>query len=245
MTNGGAPDNNAPPVEELRRQLTALKAEVTSQQWLLEALESQSAQYRALFDLMPGSVVLLDVKGFIRDANPYFCRTMGYTREELVGKHVTQFSQEPPEIIERNIRRMISGEILQHEVANVQKDGSLRFYELREAAVTLPDGSMNILAVSNDVTDRRRAGQDRADDFTDGIARDFDNLLAAMLSNIEAAIADLPATSPARNVLTDAMLAGKRAAELTRQMLAHPGHGRSVTAETGSHQAGAKRDRPA
>ena len=57
MTNGGASDKNSPPVEELRRQLTALKAEVTSQQWLLEALESQSAQYRALFELMPGSVV--------------------------------------------------------------------------------------------------------------------------------------------------------------------------------------------
>src|SRR5579871_5320925 len=112
MTNSGAADKNAPPVEELRRQLTALKAEVTSQQWLLEALESQSAQYRALFDLMPGSVLLMDAKGFIRDANPYFCRSMGYTREELVGQHITQFSQESHELVERNIRRMISGEIL-------------------------------------------------------------------------------------------------------------------------------------
>jgi PAS domain S-box-containing protein len=246
MTNGGATDKNAPPVEELRRQLTALKAEVTSQQWLLEALESQSAQYRALFDLMPGSVVLLDVKGFIRDANPYFCRTMGYTREELVGKHVTQFSQEPSEVIERNIRRMISGEILQHEVANVQKDGSLRFYELREAAVTLPDGSMNILAVSNDVTDRRRAEQARLDVerqlfhsqkldglgvLAGGIAHDFNNLLATILSNIEVALSGLPAASPAQNLLTDALLAGKRAAELTRQMLTYSGHGRSATAE--------------
>ena len=58
---------------------------------------------------------------------------------------------------------MIAGEILQHEVTNVQKDGSLRFYELREAAVTLPDGSMSILAVSNDVTERKRAEQAKLD----------------------------------------------------------------------------------
>jgi len=53
---------------------------------------------------------------------------MCYTREDLVGLHVTQISQENPENIERNIARMIAGDVLQHEVTNVQKDGSLRFY---------------------------------------------------------------------------------------------------------------------
>src|SRR5256885_962520 len=159
MSSSDLPGNQFGPVEELRRQLTATKAELASQQWLLDALESQGAQYRALFELMPGSVVLLDSQGYVRDANPYFCRGMGYTREQLVGKHVSDISHESPEFIEKNIRRMLAGEVLQHEVTNVQKDGSLRFYELREAAVTLPDGSMNILAVSNDITDRKRAEQ--------------------------------------------------------------------------------------
>lgn len=160
MKSARPPEKSPGPVEELRRQLAALKAEVTSQKWLLDALESQSAQYRALFELMPGSVLLMDAKGFIRDANPYFCKAMGYSREELVGQHVTRISRERTEVIERNILRMISGETLQHEVTNVQKDGTLRFYELRETAVTLPDGSMNILTVANDITDRR--GADRA-----------------------------------------------------------------------------------
>lgn len=160
MKSARLPEKTPAPVEELRRQLAALKAEVTSQKWLLDALESQSAQYRALFELMPGSVLLMDSKGFIRDANPYFCKAMGYSREELVGQHVTQISREKRDVIERNILRMISGETLQHEVTNVQKDGTLRFYELRETAVTLPDGSMNILTVANDITDRR--GVERA-----------------------------------------------------------------------------------
>ena len=237
---------NPGPGEELRRQLTILKAELKSQQWLLDALEGQSAQYRALFELMPGSVVLLDSKGYIRDANPYFCRAMCYSREELVGLHVTQISQEKAEVIERNITRMIAGEILQHEVTNVQKDGSLRFYELREAAVTLPDGSMNVLAVSSDVTDRKRAEQaklemerqllhaqkmDSLGALAGGIAHDFNNLLAVIMSNVELSIADLPLSSPLQNPLTNALQAAKRAAELTRQMLADLGRGRFVTAE--------------
>ena len=154
MTSGDLPKDNRASGDELRRQLAVLKSELQSQQWLLDALESQSAQYRALFELMPGSVVLLDAKGYIRDANPYFCRAMCYAREDLIGLHVSQISQEKAEVIDRNIARMIGGEVLHHEVTNVQKDGSLRFYELREAAVTLPDGSMSILAVSNDITDR-------------------------------------------------------------------------------------------
>src|SRR6185312_17310558 len=203
MSSGNPPKTNmASSGDELRRQLTALKSELESQQWLLDALESQSAQYRALFELMPGSVVLLDAKGYIRDANPYFCRAMCYAREELVGLHVSHISMVKPEEIEQNILRMMAGEVLQHEVTNVQKDGSLRFYELREAAVTLPDGSMNILAVSNDVTDRKRAEQaklemerqllhaqkmDSLGALAGGIAHDFNNLLAVIMSNVEIA----------------------------------------------------------
>jgi PAS domain S-box-containing protein len=246
MSSGNSPKNNAPPGEELRRQLAVLKSELQSQQWLLDALESQSAQYRALFELMPGSVVLLDSKGYIRDANPYFCRAMCYAREELVGLHVSQISQANPEIIEQNISRMIAGEVLHHEVTNVQKDGSLRFYELHEAGVTLPDGSMSVLAVSSDITDRKRAEQARLEmerqllhaqkmdslgALAGGIAHDFNNLLAVIMSNIEIVISDVPVTSPVQNYLTNALLAGKRAAELTRQMLAYSGRGRYITAQ--------------
>src|ERR1700754_5015020 len=112
MSSSASPKNQPGHGDDLRRQLAVLQAELQSQQWLLDALESQSAQYRALFELMPGSVVLLDSKGYIRAANPYFCRAMCYSREELVGLHVTQISQEKAEVIERNISRMISGEIL-------------------------------------------------------------------------------------------------------------------------------------
>ena len=151
------PETNIGPVEELRRQLWALKSEVTSQQFLLDALEVQSAQYRALFELMPGSVVLLDSRGYIRDANPYFCQVTGYNREELLGMHLIDISQQRMEVIERNILRMMSGETLQEEVTQRHKDGSLGLYEMRSTAATLPDGSMTILAVCNAITMRKKA----------------------------------------------------------------------------------------
>lgn len=214
----------------------------------LPASPGHDAQYRALFELMPGSVVLLDEKGFVRDANPFFCQGMGYTREELLGMHVGKFSRERPEVIEENIHRLLAGEMLEHELINVQKDGSLRFYELREAAVTLPDGSRNILAVSNDITDRKRAEQARSEMerqllhvqkleslvvLAGGIAHDFNNLLAAMMGNVELALMDLPDTSPIHKNLKTTLAAGRRAAGLTRQMLAYSGRGKFVITEMG------------
>ena len=207
---------------------------------------NSETQYRALFDLMPGSVVLLDDRGFVLDANPYFCRHIGYTRDELLGTHVTLFSNELPQVIEQNIRRLLAGEMLEHEITNVQKDGSTRFYELRESAVTLPDGSKGILAVSNDVTDRKRAETAKLEMerrllhlqkleslgvLAGGIAHDFNNLLAAMLGNVELAMMDLPESAPTQKSLKVALAAGRRAAALTHQMLAYSGRGHFVISQ--------------
>ncbi len=121
----------------------------------VEQLRVREAQYRALFDLMPGSVLLLDAQGLVRDANPTFRRQMGYTRLELLGERVSRFTQDSRAAIETNLARVVAGEVLEHEVVNIQKNGRLRYYELREAAVTLPDGTRGVLAMSNDITARK------------------------------------------------------------------------------------------
>lgn len=56
-----------------------------------------------------------------------------------------------------------------------------------------------------------------------GIAHDFNNLLTAMQGNIALAQLDLESTHPALESLQQAELAARRAADLTRQMLAYAG----------------------
>jgi two-component system, cell cycle sensor histidine kinase and response regulator CckA len=202
--------------------------------------------YRQLFELMPGSVLLLDARGFVLDVNPAFCRQIGFSRNELVGGHVSRFSQSAIEVIDRNLARLMAGEVLEHQVTNVQKDGSPRHYELRERAITLPDGSRGVLALANDITERMRVERDRfemerqllhADKLkslgvlTGGIAHDFNNLLATITGNIELASLDLDAGSPVQPMLKEAASAAQRATDLTRQMLAFSGRGRFVVSE--------------
>jgi PAS domain S-box-containing protein len=199
--------------------------------------------YHLLFELMPGSVVLMDARGFVLDANPAFCRQIGFSREELLGLHVSRFSQDSIETIERNLTRLMAGEVLEHQVTNVQKDGSVRHYELREKAITFPDGSRGILALANDITDRLRVHQDKlemerqllhADKLKSlgllagGIAHDFNNLLTAITGNLELVMRVLDRDSPLQGELREAAVATQRATDLTRQMLAYSGRGRFV-----------------
>jgi two-component system, cell cycle sensor histidine kinase and response regulator CckA len=59
-----------------------------------------------------------------------------------------------------------------------------------------------------------------------GIAHDFNNLLAVILGNASMAMIELPADSPVRELIGPIELAARRAADLTRQMLAYAGHNR-------------------
>ncbi len=199
--------------------------------------------YRALFELLPSSVVLVDLDGRVRDVNPAFCRQIGFTREELIGQPVTRFSADPPQVVTRNLARLRSGEVLEHEVVNRHKDGSLRYYELRERMVDLPDGTRAILAVASDITERKRAEFERLElerararsgkleslsILAGGVAHDFNSLLTVVLARLELALGHAREDAVLRGSLEESALAARRAADLARQMLAYSGRGRFV-----------------
>jgi len=64
--------------------------------------------------------------------------------------------------------------------------------------------------------------------LTGGIAHDFRNLLLAILGNLDLVLEDLPSTDPLRAPVERAILASKRAADLSRQMLAYSGRGQAA-----------------
>ncbi|GAB6057743.1 hybrid sensor histidine kinase/response regulator [Desulfonatronum parangueonense] len=91
-----------------------------------------------------------------------------------------------------------------------------------------------------DVTERERMEEQRLDMerqllhtqkleslgvLAGGIAHDFNNLLSAMMGNMELALTLPSLKDPARNRILRAHTAARRAADLTRQMLAYSGKG--------------------
>ncbi len=133
----------------------------------LETAQSRSGpgredNYRQLFELSPSGIILENRQGIIVDANPSFCRTMGYKREELIGKHVHILAH--PEVrgqVNTNIAQLLAGRTLKHNVKSMHKDGTIRYMELNETKVTLPDGEEGILCIAEDVTDRVRMHEEQ------------------------------------------------------------------------------------
>lgn len=158
-------------------------SDVTERVRAEEALRERERRYQTLFDLSPAGILLEDAHGKVVDANAAICSMLGKKREELVGSNVRTFV--PPEEqdrVERHIAAILGGNTLHHEVENVGADGSRRFIELRETAVPLPDGRPGILAIVDDVTDRRNA--DAALRASERQYREKEATLRALLDSI-------------------------------------------------------------
>jgi signal transduction histidine kinase len=132
---------------------------------------------------------------------------------------------------------------LQQELASASRRGGefhvefriSRDPEIRWLALTGRLASAGrMVGIVVDVTDRRRleeklrnnAKQESLGVLSAGIAHDFNNLLTSILGYSSLLKSDLPATSPLADYANSIEDAGKRAAHLTRQILAYSGQGR-------------------
>lgn len=132
--------------------------DVTERTRAEQQMEEKEQRYRALFDLSPGGIILTDLDGTMLDANVAACNTNGYSIDELLGKNVRMFIPESDlQDVERHVEEMKLGKTLEHEVANVKKDGTLCNIELRETMISLPNGKKGILSITNDITAKKNA----------------------------------------------------------------------------------------
>ena len=120
-------------------------------------LEENEMRYRTLFEFSPGGIVLIDEKGFILESNESFCVGLGYSRDEIEGKHITHVADtDNIAFVEKNLEKILNGENLRHEVYNKYSDGTFRIRELHETRVILPDGKYGVLSISSDITEKKK-----------------------------------------------------------------------------------------
>jgi len=115
-------------------------------------------------------------------------------------------------------------------------------------AIPGPDGAAWFVCMDLDITERKRAEEERQrleaqvlqaqkleslGVLAGGIAHDFNNLLTSVLGYSNLAALELSAASPARAMLAEIEKAAQRAAELTQQMLAYSGRGKFVVRAVG------------
>jgi PAS domain S-box-containing protein len=130
-----------------------------------EALRKSEENYRTIFNAVSDMIFLHDAEtGTILDANEAAVRQLGYSRSEFQGMGVAGFSSaEPPHSREDVMAWLAKARTEGPQLVEWQarrKDGSPMWAEvnLRTASV---GGKERILAVVRDITERRRAEEER------------------------------------------------------------------------------------
>jgi PAS domain S-box-containing protein len=192
-------------------------------------LRKSEEQYRALFEHSPISKLLCD-KDSLRflAVNDAAIRGYGYSRNEFLKMTLKDIL--PPENVESvvaRIRTIGEGTTKPGSRKHRKKDGSLIDVEISVHSFVV-GGKSTMLIVALDVTERNRMeGQLRQAQkmeaigcLAGGVAHDFNNLLSIILSYSDMLASGLKSGDPMRDDLEEILGAGKRAADLTRQLLA-------------------------
>ncbi|MDP6634727.1 MAG: ABC transporter substrate binding protein [Phycisphaerae bacterium] len=207
------------------------------------ALVASEARFRALVEQAGDAIYLHDYDGRLVDVNKEACRSLGYTRAELLTMSVSDvdldFTLEDDGRLWRDLSE--KGPVVVERILT-RKDRSTFPVDLCLGSIELGDKTL-ILTMARDITDRKQAEEERQTlqsqiqhtqkleslgVLAGGIAHDFNNLLVGILGNSDLALMELSDSSPAKGHIREVRVASKRAADLTNQMLAYSGKGRFV-----------------
>ncbi|MCZ6824409.1 MAG: PAS domain S-box protein [Gemmatimonadetes bacterium] len=208
-----------------------------------QELKQSEERYRVLAETTRDLITEMDMDGRLVYASRTCEELFGYTPEEMVGS--TPFGLVHPDDVGRAVQTFQEA-IEKQTLARMDsyrvrcRDGSWRWVEGAGITYRRTDGTLSFLSVTRDITERRRAEQERREleervqqaqrleslgVMAGGIAHDFNNLLTPILGEASLALLDLPADSPARARLQLIQKAAHRAAALTNQMLNYAGKG--------------------
>lgn len=113
--------------------------------------------YHILFDKANDGFMILDLDGYIRELNRSAYERLGYAREELLGKHISQLlSPEVAESVPCRIEEVLNRGHAVLETTNFRKDGTVMPMEVSASLIEL-NGERCIFGVVRDVSERKTA----------------------------------------------------------------------------------------
>ena len=200
-----------------------------------EALLESEKRYRSLFENNHVPMLLIDPEnGNIIDANHAAISFYGWTRKELIEKSIHQINTLPLETVEDAMANAVKGALNYFQFQHLLADGSMRDVEVYSGPIDI-GGKPVLYAMIYDITKRLQTKREnerlqkmlmqaqKMESFgqlAGGIAHDFNNLLSSILGYTELALNNVVKGSEIEDDLQEVCIAGKRAQELVRQILA-------------------------
>jgi PAS domain S-box-containing protein len=179
------------------------------------------------FSLSLDMLVVVTREGLLKRVNPAFGEVLGYEMSDVIGKPFIDFVH-PDDCA----ATMEAFGIVTTALSTVDKfenryrrsDGTYRAFSWRGTVDPLTGDSYG---VARDITDQRAAEaqlrhaqkMEAVGQLAGGIAHDFNNLMQAVLGNVELALSTRASSPDVEEHLHEIAGAGRRAAELTKQLL--------------------------
>jgi PAS domain S-box-containing protein len=134
------------------------RIDITQRKGAEDALRESEVRFRAFIDHATDAFFLNDWPDarFV-DVNHQACESLGYTRDELIGKTPIDISPDmTPAVIAGLRARVSAGETVTFDIRNRRKDGTLFPVEARLRLITV-EGRPYGLALARDMTERKKA----------------------------------------------------------------------------------------
>jgi two-component system cell cycle sensor histidine kinase/response regulator CckA len=177
------------------------------------------------------TIVVTNCEGIIEYVNPAFEALTGYSQQDVAGKtpSILKSGQQAPALYRELWETIRGGGVYRGILVNRRKNGEL--YYVDESISPIRDAAGRITHfVSNgrDLTERlhieaqllQSQKMDAIGRLAGGVAHDFNNLLTIITSYSELALDSVVPASSTHARISEILSAARRAAELTRQLLA-------------------------
>ena len=197
----------------------------------VEDRKKSEERFRVLFEQANDAIYVHDLKGCFHIVNSKACDNLGYTEKELLNMKVADVD---PDFIAREDEMKFWPSLpVTFEGQHRRKDGSMFPVEVRLSMIVFREQRL-VLALVSDITERKRLETQRLSleqqrqqiekaeslsRMAGAIAHNFNNILGAVLGNLEIAMEDLPLGIDITGNLVRAIGAAQRAAETSGHML--------------------------
>lgn len=133
--------------------------DITERKKAEEALKKSEEKYRQLIERLCEGIWVIDENAYTTFVNSPMAEMLGYTAEEMIGKHLFEFMDDRGvKICKHYLERRRQGIVEQHEFEFCKKDGT-RIYTTLETSPVYDDNGNYTGAIAGvmDITDRKKA----------------------------------------------------------------------------------------
>jgi len=221
---------------QFRMTMSNISKRKETENALLESEKKFSSAFQSSLALM--TISTLENDCYI-EVNNEFLHTLGYERDEVIGKSSRELLLFPDYEKQKEITQTLKkkGHIRNFEAAFRSKNGNLRQGLFSIDIIRLQEQQCR-LTVIVDITKKKQLEAEQLELETrlqqiqkyeslqvmaGGIAHHFNNLLMGIMGSLELVMRDLPPSSPQKKNIKNANSAATRAVELSRLMLTYVG----------------------